>query len=195
MSEDAPRFLKRRPDWDSYSALVASFVGLVAVVLAGYTAYLQRQQVRAQVWPRLETYRYGSRHSFVAVNRGVGPARVKAVKVTVDGKPQRGWDDVFRALRYDGGYVQSQISGQVVSPGLEIDVLMAHPGDEGLKMFDLVTRSFFNDKAEHKLSMLICYCSVFDECWLTSLGHVGMDVDEDAEIGRCPIAKDDQFRQ
>ena len=37
-----------------YETVVATFIVLLAVCVAGYTAYMQRQQVRAAVWPILE---------------------------------------------------------------------------------------------------------------------------------------------
>src|SRR5207248_1124344 len=36
-----------------YDAVVATFVGFLALCVSGYTAYMQRQQVRAAVWPIL----------------------------------------------------------------------------------------------------------------------------------------------
>src|SRR3569833_993373 len=41
-------------DWDALAAVIASFIGLLALAVSGYTAYVQREQLRAQVWPRLE---------------------------------------------------------------------------------------------------------------------------------------------
>ena len=37
-----------------YDAVIATFVGFLALCVSGYTAYVQRQQVRAAVWPILE---------------------------------------------------------------------------------------------------------------------------------------------
>jgi len=37
-----------------YETVIATLIGCVAVCVAGYTAYMQRQQVRAAVWPILE---------------------------------------------------------------------------------------------------------------------------------------------
>ena len=37
-----------------YDAVIATFVGFLALCVSGYTAYMQRQQVRAAVWPILE---------------------------------------------------------------------------------------------------------------------------------------------
>ena len=36
-----------------YDAVIATLVGLCALCVSGYTAYMQRQQVRAAVWPIL----------------------------------------------------------------------------------------------------------------------------------------------
>ena len=51
-----------RRDWDGLAAVIAAFVGLLALLVSGYTAYLQRQQVRAQVWPYLDPDMPGSRY-------------------------------------------------------------------------------------------------------------------------------------
>ncbi len=37
-----------------YDAVIATFVGVCALCVSGYTAYMQRQQVRAAVWRILE---------------------------------------------------------------------------------------------------------------------------------------------
>jgi hypothetical protein len=37
-----------------YETVIATLIGLLAVSVAAYTAYMQRQQVRAAVWPILE---------------------------------------------------------------------------------------------------------------------------------------------
>lgn len=48
-------------NWDAVAAIIAAFIGLLALLVGGYTAYIQRQGVqteitgvRAQVWPYLE---------------------------------------------------------------------------------------------------------------------------------------------
>ncbi|PYI74927.1 MAG: hypothetical protein DMF04_11625 [Verrucomicrobia bacterium] len=37
-----------------YDAVIATLVGFCALCVSGYTAYMQRQQVRAAVWPILQ---------------------------------------------------------------------------------------------------------------------------------------------
>ena len=49
----------------------------------GYTAYMQRQQVRAAVWPMLEFDASNGPIKFTLANKGVGPAIIKHVVVKV----------------------------------------------------------------------------------------------------------------
>lgn len=71
-----------------YETAVATVIAILAVAVSGYTAYVQRQQVRAQVWPILE---YGSDNEpelrLWLANKGVGPALIRHVMVTVEGEP------------------------------------------------------------------------------------------------------------
>ena len=48
-----PAASRRMIRWDAVAAIIASLVGLLALVVGGYTAYIQREQVQAQVWPYL----------------------------------------------------------------------------------------------------------------------------------------------
>src|SRR5438046_1878347 len=70
-----------------YDALIATFVGLCALCVSGYTAYVQRQQVRAAVWPILEFDSGNGPIRFILANKGVGPAIIKHVIVRVDDHP------------------------------------------------------------------------------------------------------------
>jgi hypothetical protein len=186
----------RERNWDAFAAVIAAFIGLLALLVSAYTAYLQRKQAKAQVWPWVQLFRYGSDGTFGAENTGIGPARVRAVRVTVDGRPVREWGDVMKAIGYPGGYSQSQISGRVLPPGSRVDILDASKGEERRKMFDQVTRYFFDDRAEHRIGLVLCYCSVLDDCWMTAIGQTGgLKVDVERELGRCPIVENDSFRE
>jgi len=56
-----------------YETFIATFIALLAVCVAGYTAYMQRQQVRAAVWPILEfDSSNGPDIHFTVSNKGVG---------------------------------------------------------------------------------------------------------------------------
>ena len=197
MVDEANARRRYRRDWDAYGVVIASFIGLVAVLVSGYTAFLQNRQVRAQVWPRVELHRDGSKGSLVAVNSGVGPARVKAMRVSVDGRAVKRWMDLLSAIGHQGGFVQTQTSGRVLPPGTQVDMLlMGHQGEAGRKTIQDIADYLWEEKAKHRIGILICYCSVLGDCWLAGTGQLGgINIDEDEQIGDCPIADSDKFRQ
>jgi hypothetical protein len=196
MSE-TPAAERKERNWDAYAATIASLVGLLALIVSGYTAYIQRKQVAAQVWPRLEVMRYPARRGFVATSRGVGPVRMRAVKVTADGRPVRSWEELLRAIDLVGPYSQGQISGRVLSPGEDLTVISFPEGDEGLRRFEQFGHDVYNADAPHHVGILICYCSVLDDCWLAGSGkaNTGVAFEDDVQVDRCRIAPQERFRE
>lgn len=114
---------ERRIGWDALAAIIASLVGLLALVVAGYTAYIQRQQVSAQVWPHLHIGNSSFPPAIYVQNQGVGPAIVRSVEVLVDGKPQPDWDHVFAAVGMPGNIntVGPTMDGYVLTPGYKME--------------------------------------------------------------------------
>lgn len=117
---------RREIRWDAAAAIIASLVGFLALLVAGYTAYIQRytaeiqtRQVQAQVWPHLKIGQSTFPPSIYGVNQGVGPAIVLSVEVLVDGKPQPDWQHVFTAvgMHDDINDQGSAMSGGVLAPG------------------------------------------------------------------------------
>jgi len=156
-SETIEHVLRRR-SWDGVAAIIAACVGLLALCVSGYTAYLQRQQVRAQVWPYLEPGMSSSKREITMFNKGVGPAIIRNVQVLVDGKPQGNWKAVFAALglNYDHHIPYSTLNGIVISGNDHIEQL-AFPTSEDFNLFA---------HQVSRIEMKVCYCSSLDECWL-----------------------------
>lgn len=153
----APIAANRR--WDLMGVVVASLVGLLALLVSGYTAWIQRQQVRAEVWPRLVIGANGLEHSLVAINKGTGPAIVRSAQVSVDGRPQSDWDHVLGALGLPThGYNVSTIGHNVLSPGEELHMLQFTDPTQW-EAFQGVGR---------RVTMDICFCSTLDDCWVYS---------------------------
>src|SRR5437773_1821977 len=96
MKGDRPWY--REPE--TFIAVAALVVSVSAVAVGLYEAQLQRAHGRAEVWPHVEisTFVTPKGASLFVENTGLGPAIIKSVVVTVDGKPRRSWDDVLRAL-------------------------------------------------------------------------------------------------
>ena len=160
----------RRPFSTSrYETLVATLIGLCALAVSAYTAYTQRQQMRAAVWPILEYST--SNEPFLRLslaNKGVGPAIIRQVVVRVDGEPVANWEAVLQKLLGPGrhGFSFSSLHGRVLSAGESIDILTpydsnSHPltinasGPLGTQM----------DQNRSRVSVEVCYASTLGECW------------------------------
>jgi hypothetical protein len=165
-----------RRDWSGTAAIIAAFVGFLALLVSGYTANLQRQQVRALVWPYLLIGYADPDHSVIVLNKGVGPAHIRAMQVLVDDKPQRKWEDVIKALGVDkpqrkpedatkalgidasaADVEQSTISNNVLSAGERIAVMRIRDDEQYER---------FRAAAQKRMKISACYCSTLGECWV-----------------------------
>jgi hypothetical protein len=76
--------------------------------VSAYTAYVQRQQVRAAVWPILEFDSGNGPIHFTLANKGVGPAIIRHVIVMVDGQPVRNWKEALQKMLGPGEHLFSE---------------------------------------------------------------------------------------
>src|SRR5690625_446630 len=103
---------------DRLAAFVAALVGMLALLVAAYTAWIQRQQVRAEVWPSLLWMTMDSESRYVWMNKGMGAALVNSVEVMVDDLPVSSWNDVFHALQFEPAESgTSTLADNVLAPG------------------------------------------------------------------------------
>ncbi len=148
--------------------VIALGVSALAMYAALVEANSSRRQTKAAVWPHLDAG-YGvfdgadgdADGVFFVANRGIGPARIRTASVTVDGEPATGWRDALNRL-YEGetrpAWSYITLTPRVVDPGDLVSVLTISNADDARRL-----RS--SGKSE-RLAVEICYCSVFDECWL-----------------------------
>lgn len=187
LPEDAPLTTAERRGirWDAIAAIIAALVGLLALIVAGYTAFIEREQVRAQVWPYLEAGNDDGNQSIYVYNKGVGPAIVKSAQIFIDGKPQTDWTHVLASLGLPPhGYVQSTLNPDVLSPGEQV---------RALKILDKDRWNTFRIAAAERMTMDICFCSTLDECWMYNDQHpVGYKAIAQLvkPIDRCPNLPD-----
>ncbi len=153
-SEGAPP-PSRHPD--RLAAIASGFVAALALAVSTYNVYLQRQQIRAQVWPRLQwSYDNVDGFNYSLTNSGVGPAEVEAVQVTVDGKPVADWDEAIRLTTgVSRPHINSFIGGRVLAPGVEIQPLRIAKGTDADAL----------NAARGRIDVDICYCSSLHDCW------------------------------
>ncbi len=173
-----------RSGWNGPAAVIASLVGFLALAVSAYTAYIQRQQTRAQVWPRLLVGARPADRVIAIYDKGMGPAIVRSVQVYVDGKPQPDWDHVIAAqnLGLSERPKFSTIGSVVISPGEELHLIkFANDGDFAKAVFKTP-------------ELRICYCSVLDDCWV-------MDEREKTpallfqEVKSCPVDPASDFTE
>jgi hypothetical protein len=156
----------RRQHWREWEigAVIASLIGLLALVVSGYTAWIQREQVRAQVWPNLVVGYNDQDHLLAVINKGVGPAQVRSVQMLVDGKAQPDWQHTFDALGLHAVvWQQSTLSENVLAANEKLNFMSL----ENQADYDRFRRD-----ASTRLDLQICFCSTLNECWL----HAGLNV-------------------
>jgi hypothetical protein len=146
----------------SVSAIVAA---IAAVLVAAYEARINREYQRISVWPRLQqsnSLTAGEPYLRTVTNVGVGPALIRSVEVSVDGVLCRTWREVGQALigkPMPGSVSTTFRAGAVLLPDKPITVLKLPPGEEA--------RKFWEEAQGRRLSIRICYSSLFDEFWLS----------------------------
>src|SRR5437763_11032103 len=115
-----------------YDAVIATLVGFLALGVSAYTAYVQRQQVRAAVWPILE---FDSSNApdihFTLANKGIGPAIIRHVVVRVDGQAVRNWKEAFERILGHGEHLgsESDMRGHGVAVGEAMTVFTPHDAE------------------------------------------------------------------
>ena len=179
-----------------YETIIATFIALLAVSVTGYTAYMQRQQVRAAVWPILEFDSSNGPDIHLTVgNKGVGPAIIRHVIVKVDGHPVKNWNELLNKLLGPGQhrYSESDITGHVFAPGESMNVFTPHD-PEGNALTDTANPLWIEmNKDRGRVSIEICYSSTLGECWTLRAG--AMSAGTATETHRCPTPSDITFQQ
>jgi len=179
-----------------YDVVIATIVGFLALCVSGYTAYMQRQQVRAAVWPILEFDSGNGPIRFTLANKGVGPAIIKHVIVKVDNQPVKTWYQVLDKLLGPGEHrgEEADMNGHVFSAGQSLNVFAPHDEANNPLNFDKSNPLWVKmNKERFRVTVEICYCSTLGECWTLRAGGRGPGTT--TETRRCPTASADSFQQ
>lgn len=170
-----------RPDLTSVLALAVS---VFALAIGTWQTRLMQSQARAGVWPYLSIgYTYTNNvdsNAFIWTidNNGVGPARVQSVTVGVDGKRMRNWDEVLSALGTPKrpSMATTSFAGSVIPPSTNRETTIA-----AIRVNDRELGLLFKNAIE-RFQMDICYCSVYDDCWVAHWQRWQVDA-----VDRCPV--------
>lgn len=170
-----------RPDLISVLALAVS---VFALAIGAWQTRLMQSQARASVWPYLAIgYTYTNNadtNGFIWTidNNGVGPALVQSAVLTLDGKSMRNWNEVIAALGSAGrpSMATTSFAGAVIPPNTNRETTVA-----AIRVHDRELATAFKD-AIGRFRMDICYCSVYDECWIAHWQQWRVET-----VERCPL--------
>ncbi len=159
------------------SALLLSLCGLSIAI---YEASLIRQAQRASVWPYVEVSAsiHRDRISLRVQNSGVGPARIRAAAVTYKGETQANWSDLIRSVVRDDtvrvrvkNLYTSFINGRVFPPDSPQETIFRVVADSGVTSPAFIT--LLQDAIyDHRVDVAVCFCSVYEECWISNLQNM-----------------------
>lgn len=173
---------------DRIMAVSAVFVALASLLVAVYEARTNREYQKVSVWPyvtQANAWVPGEPYTRTVSNFGVGPALVKSFQVSVDGEPRRDWAEVSRALT--GRPVPELVyyslhAGSVLLPDKPVTLVKIPPGE--------AAQQFWEQAQTPRLSIRLCYCSLYEECWLSDTR-----APEPAPVPACRPDPDKEFAQ
>lgn len=179
--------------------LLVAFAALATSISSIWLALAQgddmQRLVQAQSWPYIgfhsgnstvdEAARERVRSlGFTVVNQGVGPARVRWMEISVDGKPVPNTTALMlRAARLPADarldrrdVYTSGIQGRVLRAGEEITFLRWHHAVQREPVWSALDKARFG-----RIEIRACYCSVFDECWISR-----SETPDPLPVAQCP---------
>ena len=177
-------------------ALSAFFVSLVSLGLAIHNGRTMERLVAANSYPNLE-FSYGNAYDlhdgrgerpaiYLSLrNTGIGPARVRSVELSFANKPVTNRrsplqlccaQEVADTLPKTNYRLAGDVRGTMVPAATEL-TLFAWPRPEADPRWARLEAAYL------KIGARVCYCSVFDECYLRdSARH------EPERVRSCPAA-------
>ena len=177
----------------SVAALVVSFASIFIAVQHGKT---MEKLVTANSVPYIEagysnaTEDGKARLMINMFNMGVGPAHEKSFRMKLRGRYVRSVKDMIAVVCAD----KAGDAGKVLKPYANTQHTRFIPARDKQIVFFIdktpANASYWDalDKASSSLSVEICYCSVFDECWRR------VDDDEPKAVKRCDRDEATEFR-
>ncbi|HSM95393.1 MAG TPA: hypothetical protein VLT91_05070 [Rhizomicrobium sp.] len=200
MSE--PGIPRRRPrHWLEYvSTAFAVVVSLISLWVAIATERANRQMVAASSWPLLEVDSSNvddQGHSvllFRVSNAGVGPAKVRSFEVFYKGKPYRTAISLIQACcapgfkrpspaddeSQTGSFITGGVAGNVIRAGETHPFITYSLASQNGEVWRAI-----NTARNESITYRICYCSVFDECWINA--PAGRDQLDPVPVDKCPV--------
>ena len=184
------RLFVRMTLWQTILSVVGIFIAVVALYAALKESAAVRQQTAAAVWPFVQMiigdYDTGETAGFTMsfVNAGVGPAKVRSLRLEIDGQAIRDWTQAVNVLGgdLDADVRRNFLGGRVLRPEEQVDLISTSDPD--------LARRFQRAIATQGNFVSYCYCSIFDECWLADSRY---DLQKPEPVEMCPDFGEESF--
>ena len=168
--------------------LAALVISCLSIVLAYLSSNSLERIERASAWPFLQLESGNNvgdyeEMYFLVRNAGTGPARIHSIKYILDGSPvssdfvldsiaQRCCADARSAMMSTSGGDLPAGYGNIRSAPLTPSFLAASGETVYLSWRktsanDVLWRAIDKARYTKRIGLRVCYCSVFDECWVT----------------------------
>ncbi|GAB2490408.1 hypothetical protein [Algoriphagus taiwanensis] len=146
-------------------AFLAVLISFLTLFVYLYQSSLMKTQQMMSVWPHV-TFGPTWSSDYLAlnlINKGVGPALVKGVKVQINEKEVEG---IQNLMDYVPDSLQSEFNYSSLFPGQVIMV------GENIQLFQTSSPKtigyFLQLLREGKIRIEVCYCSIYEDCWVSS---------------------------
>lgn len=175
---------------DLLLALSAIFISVVSLAVAIEHGRTDRQLVAANSWPFLQVNARISDTAgmrFWLVNEGIGPAKLETFQMLYDGRPVASVTTLLErccGLSADKAIQARQLPGGINT--IRVNQKVFRPGQEGRfldvpNLPDSAALERALSTGTIPVSFQACYCSVFDECWMSNLRDL-----HPRPVAQCP---------
>jgi hypothetical protein len=169
---------------DLVIAICALFVSSLATAASWWQSRVVAQQLSSQVWPYLSVQNSYDRTavSLTISNEGLGPARVRSIVLSLDGKPRRTLTDVLDAIapakrRTLHGTFTDLAPGSVIRVGGTVTLFKI--GDRSTML--ALVRNY------RRLQLAVCYCPIIPgDCWIVHKSGGDAGSGDPAAVAECP---------
>ena len=179
---------------DTIFAVAALAVSGISLWIGIGTEKANDKMVAAESWPFLQIQSSNNddnghpRVELALVNAGVGPAKLESLEIVWQGKAYSSSEYLLSACCGFRAYAFPSTGHTPVSTSGVHDIVIR--AGETLPFLDLPLGAD-NDPAWHaldrerfKMHFCACYCSVFDDCWVSDLKQL-----HPQRVDKCPVPK------
>jgi hypothetical protein len=173
---------------DLVLGVCAVSISFISLFLAIHNGNAMERLVQANSWPSVQAIYStldpdGTPHIHLDIaNKGIGPARIESLEVTYDGARASNPRALLNAMLNrttappHPRIQTANVTHSVLAAREQISFVDFKAGDYRAEDYDAIRAGV------EKLNFLVCYCSVFDECWMADASKPRAE-----RVKECPV--------